>query len=119
VGPKPCSCDRHVEIGRIQQSEVSFATALYPIGLSVGISTLTVYDYILLGPLVAALGFVPITPAGLGVQEATYVIILGLMGAPLNSAVAFSLLARFLYIVPDFAGLPILLKAGMTYFHSG
>ena len=61
----------------------------------------------------AALGFVPITPAGLGVQEATYVIILSLMGVPLSTAVAFGLIARLLYILPDFAGLPILLKAAM------
>lgn len=96
-------------------SSLFFALALYPIGLALGILNVSVYDWIILGPLVATLGFVPITPAGLGVQEATYVIILSLMGVPLSSAVPFSLVARFLYVVPDLAGFPILLKSGTEY----
>lgn len=96
-------------------SSIAFAIALYPIGLALEISNVPIYEWIILGPLVAALGFVPITPAGLGVQEATYVIILSLLGVPLSTAVAFSLIARFLYVLPDLAGLPIVLKAGTEY----
>ncbi len=96
-------------------STLVFTIALYPIALSVKILTIPVYEWILLGPLVGSLGFVPITPGGLGIQEATYVIILSLLGVPLGSAVAFSLLARFLYIAPDLAGLPLLVRSGLEY----
>ncbi len=51
----------------------------YFLGLALGITQIPWLGYFLLHPLVTALGFVPITPAGAGVQEFGIVGIFGLL----------------------------------------
>jgi len=89
-----------------------FSAGLYPIGLALGITQLTFLDYIFLGPLVSALGFVPLTAAGLGLQEGAYTVILVTLGTPFEKAVLVAVLARILYTAPDLIGLPTLVKTG-------
>lgn len=80
-------------------------------GLSLG--PLTILDFLLIVPLISAFGFVPMTAAGLGVQEAGYVMLLTLSGTRLENATAFALIVRLLAIATDAIGLPPLLKAGL------
>jgi glycosyltransferase 2 family protein len=68
----------------------------------------------LIHPLVTALGFVPITPAGAGVQEFGIVGIFGLLitdPAMAGAIGAFAILARGLLIFEDLAGVPQIVKS--------
>jgi uncharacterized protein (TIRG00374 family) len=67
--------------------------------------------FFLIHPLVTALAFVPITPAGVGVQEFGIVGILGLLGTPIGIAGAFAIIARGLLILEDLIGLPQIIKS--------
>jgi glycosyltransferase 2 family protein len=73
--------------------------------------------FFLIHPLVTALGFVPITPAGMGIQEFGIVGIMALMFAfpfaegTLASIGAFAILARGLLIIEDLAGVPQIVKS--------
>jgi uncharacterized protein (TIRG00374 family) len=85
----------------------------YFLGLSLGITQIPWLGYFLLHPLVTALAFVPITPAGAGVQEFGIVAIFGLL---LNTAMAgpigaFALLSRVLLIIEDLIGVPQIAKS--------
>jgi len=79
-------------------------------GLALG--PLTILDFLLIVPLVSVFGFIPMTAAGLGVQEAGYIMLLTLLGAQLENATAFAFIVRFLAIATDVIGLPLLLKTG-------
>lgn len=94
----------------------------YFLGLALGISfgldpVLTWFAFFLLHPLVTALGFVPITPAGAGVQEFGIVGIFTLLfAAPISEEVkatigAFAILARGLLILEDLIGVPQIVKS--------
>jgi uncharacterized membrane protein YbhN (UPF0104 family) len=72
--------------------------------------------YFLIHPLVTALAFVPITPAGAGVQEFGIIGVLGLLGVPVVTAGAFALLARGLLIIEDLAGVPQIVKSTSLIF---
>lgn len=78
----------------------------YFLGLALGITQIPLLGYFLIHPLVTALAFVPITPAGVGVQEFGIVGIFTLL--QVNPAVAgvFALLSRGLLIVEDLIGVP-------------
>jgi len=73
--------------------------------------------FFLIHPLVTALGFVPITPAGMGIQEFGIVGILALLFAfPVADATfaslgAFAILARGVLIFEDLAGVPQIVKS--------
>ena len=72
--------------------------------------------FFLIHPLVTALAFVPITPAGAGVQEFGIVGILSLLfvnptAATLGAIGAFAILARGLLIVEDLIGVPQIVKS--------
>ena len=97
------------------------------IGLSLGLSpVLTWLALFLIHPLVTALAFVPITPAGMGVQEFGIVGIIGLLvfnptlGVITATATiaAFALLARGLLIIEDLAGVPQIVRSTSTLFPS-
>jgi uncharacterized protein (TIRG00374 family) len=86
------------------------------LGLALGIPIPWI-GFFLLHPLVTALGFVPITPAGAGVQEFGIVGIFGLLvnvsanpelAGPIG---AFAVLSRVLLIVEDLAGVPQIAKS--------
>jgi uncharacterized protein (TIRG00374 family) len=72
---------------------------------SLGGVFITLLDALLLNPLLTILSLIPITPAGLGIQEAGIVGILGLMGVGLAAATAFAFLTRFIEILIDLIGL--------------
>jgi len=88
----------------------------YFLGLALGITLnsnlgIAWLAFFLIHPLVTALAFVPITPAGIGVQEFGIVGILTLLGVPLVSATAFAVVSRGLLIFEDLAGLPQIVKS--------
>jgi uncharacterized protein (TIRG00374 family) len=73
--------------------------------------------FFLIHPLVTALAFVPITPAGAGVQEFGIIgIFTILLGVPAAAATAFALLSRGLLIIEDLAGVPQIVKSTSLIF---
>lgn len=89
------------------------------LGYALGISQLTAswwLAFFLIHPLVTALAFIPITPAGIGVQEFGIVGILGLLGVAAPLATVFALLARGLLIFEDLAGVPQIVKSTSLLF---
>jgi uncharacterized protein (TIRG00374 family) len=89
------------------------------LGYALGISELTALwwlAFFLIHPLVTALAFIPITPAGIGVQEFGIVGILGLLGVPVAMAGVFALLARGLLILEDLVGVPQIVKSAGLIF---
>jgi uncharacterized protein (TIRG00374 family) len=88
----------------------------YFLGYALGITTIPWFTYFLIHPLVTALAFVPITPAGVGVQEFGIIGILGLLGIPGGTAAAFALIARGLLIIEDLIGVPQVVKSTSLIF---
>jgi len=88
----------------------------YFLGLALGITNVPLIAYFLIHPLVTALAFIPITPAGIGVQEFGIIGILGLLGVPVALAGVFALLARGLLILQDLIGLPQIVKSTSLLF---
>jgi uncharacterized protein (TIRG00374 family) len=85
------------------------------LGITFGLSApLTWLAFFLIHPLVTALAFVPITPAGAGVQEFGIVGILGLLvtNPALTGAIgAFAIVARGMLIIQDLVGVPQIVKS--------
>ncbi len=88
----------------------------YFLGLALGITNIPWIAYFLIHPLVTALAFIPITPAGIGVQEFGIIGILGLLGVPLEIAGAFAIVARGLLIIEDLIGVPQIVKSAGLIF---
>ena len=88
----------------------------YFLGLALGIIHIPWIAYFLIHPLVTALAFVPITPAGAGVQEFGIIGILGLLGVAAGPAGVFALLARGLLIFEDLVGIPQIVKSTSLIF---
>jgi glycosyltransferase 2 family protein len=88
----------------------------YFLGLALGITNVPWIAFFLIHPLVTALAFVPITPAGVGVQEFGIIGILGLLGVPVATAAVFALLARGLLIIEDLIGVPQVVKSTSGIF---
>ncbi len=88
----------------------------YFLGLALGITQVPWIGYFLIHPLVTALAFVPITPAGAGVQEFGIIGILGLLGVAAGPAGVFALLARGLLIFEDLVGIPQIVKSTSLIF---
>jgi len=89
------------------------STALYFISEALGSGSPILLDFMLIVPLVSAFNFVPVTIAGLGIQETSYVVLLVLLGTPLEKAVAFTLINRLLFTATDTIGLVPLFKIGI------
>ena len=94
------------------------ATALYFIFNGLWYPSLHLIDFFFIAAFASVLTYIPITIAGLGVQEAGYVlllhILLGLPLSPVNpSLVAFALITRALFTGTDIIGITPLLKAGL------
>lgn len=84
----------------------------YFLGLALGITQIPWIGYFLIHPLVTALGFVPITPAGAGIQEFGIVgIFTNLIGVAAGPAAAFALLSRGMLIIEDLVGVPQIAKS--------
>ena len=94
----------------------------YFLGYALGITQIPWIAYFLIHPLVTALAFVPITPAGIGVQEFGIIGIFGLLlNVPAHPELvapiaAFALLARGLLIFEDLAGVPQIVKSTSLIF---
>lgn len=90
------------------------AISLFLLSRAIGLTEPTFVDLLFMGPLTAAFMYVPITFAGLGLQEAAYVFLLpGISSSPdtiLPFAVTFALLVRLIAVTTDLVGLPTLLK---------
>jgi uncharacterized membrane protein YbhN (UPF0104 family) len=88
--------------------------SLYILSQAIGMIEPTFLDMLFMGPLTAAFMYVPITFAGLGLQEAAYAFLLtGISGQPtviLPYAITFALLVRLIAITTDLVGLPSVLK---------
>jgi uncharacterized membrane protein YbhN (UPF0104 family) len=92
--------------------------ALYAIFLGLGFNSLNLLDFFLMASFASALTYVPITIAGLGVQETGYVILLSLLlGLPISvvdpKLLAFALITRALFTGTDIIGLSPLIKVGL------
>jgi hypothetical protein len=83
----------------------------YFLGLALGITQIGWLGFFLLHPLVTALGFVPLTPSGIGFQEGAIVGVFILLGVAAPIAAAFALLSRVLLVVEDLAGVPQIAKS--------
>jgi len=81
------------------------------LGLALGITQIGWLGFFLLHPLVTALGFVPLTPSGIGFQEGAITGIFLLLGVPLSVGSAFAILARVMLIVQDLVGIPQIAKS--------
>ena len=94
----------------------------YFLGYALGITQIPWIAYFLIHPLVTALAFVPITPAGIGIQEFGIIGIFGLvLNVPAHPALiptiaAFALLARGLLIFEDLAGVPQIVRSTSLIF---
>jgi uncharacterized membrane protein YbhN (UPF0104 family) len=93
------------------------ATALYFIFNGLWYPSLHLLDFFFIAAFASVLTYVPITIAGLGVQEAGYVLLLQLLlGLSLTTInprlVAFALITRALFTGTDIIGVTPLLKAG-------
>lgn len=93
------------------------ATALYFIFNGIWYPSLSLLDFFFIAAFASVLTYIPITIAGLGVQEAGYVLLLHiLLGLPLSTInprlVAFALITRVLFTGTDIIGITPLLKAG-------
>jgi uncharacterized membrane protein YbhN (UPF0104 family) len=94
------------------------ATALYFIFNGLWYPSLHLIDFFFIAAFASVLTYIPITIAGLGVQEAGYVLLLHvLLELPLSAInpnlVAFALITRALFTGTDMIGISPLLKAGL------
>ena len=94
----------------------SFALYLISAGLNLG--TLSLFDFFLMASFASALTYLPITIAGLGVQETGYVLLLSLLlRLPLavidHRLLAFALITRALFTGTDIIGISPLIKVGL------
>ncbi|MEM4247268.1 MAG: lysylphosphatidylglycerol synthase transmembrane domain-containing protein [Candidatus Woesearchaeota archaeon] len=101
-------------------SVIAHATALYLIFNGLWYyPSLHLIDFIFIAAFASVLTYIPVTIAGLGVQEAGYVLFLQLLlGLPLSAVnpklVAFALITRALFTGTDIIGISPLLKAGLA-----
>ena len=100
--------------------EIAFVTSIcwilkgfewYFLGLALGITQIGWLGFFLLHPLVTALGFVPLTPSGIGFQEGAIVGVFLLLGIDGTLALAFAILSRVLLIIEDLIGVPQIAKS--------
>jgi uncharacterized protein (TIRG00374 family) len=94
------------------------AFALYLISMGLNLGSLSLLDFFLMASFASALTYVPITIAGLGVQETGYVLLLSLLlGLPLTvidpRLLAFALITRALFTGTDIIGISPLIKVGL------
>lgn len=88
--------------------------SLYLLAQAIGMTEPTFADLLFMGPLTAVFMYVPLTFAGLSLQEAAYAFLLmGISSSPeaiLPFAVTFAMMVRLIAVTTDLVGLPPLLK---------
>ena len=75
------------------------------IALALNIVQISFMDALILNPFLTLFSFVPLTPAGWGIQEAGIVGLFALMGISGVYAVSFSLMTRFVEVFVDLLGI--------------
>lgn len=75
----------------------------YILAEAIGMSVMPVYFFVLI-PIATVIVFLPISIAGIGVQEATFVFLLSLVGGTVDQAVSLSLLIHSLTLFPVSVG---------------
>lgn len=75
------------------------------IALALNIVQISFMDALILNPFLTLFSFVPLTPAGWGIQEAGIVGLFALMGISSVYAVSFSLMTRFVEVFVDLLGI--------------
>jgi uncharacterized membrane protein YbhN (UPF0104 family) len=107
-------------VSSVLGSVIFSGISLYVLAYAIGMTEPTFMDLLFMGPLTAAFMYVPITFAGLGLQEAAYVFLLtGISNSPetiLPFAVTFAMLVRLIAVTTDLVGLPPLLKTSSGLF---
>jgi len=98
-------------------SVLANGAALYLLFNGVGYHSLSLLDFFFIASFASVLTYIPVTIAGLGVQEAGYVLLLNLLlGMPLTTVnpqfIAFALITRALFTGTDIIGIGPLLRAG-------
>ena len=98
-------------------SVIANAAALYFISIALWHNPPSLVDFFFIASLASALMYIPISVAGLGVQEAGYVFFLQLLcsGMKAEIAVLFALIARALFTGTDIIGIGALIKTGFKY----
>ena len=99
----------------ILSSIVANAIALIFISNALWCGSPSLLEFIFIAALAGSLMYVPITVAGLGVQETGYVLLLTFLGMPLEKTVAFALTARLLFTGTDAIGILPLLQIGNKF----
>lgn len=94
-------------------AQVLNSLALYLLSLSVGITKLSVLDFVMTYAIAGFSMYAFVTIAGLGVQESMYAVLLGLLKVALDKATAVAMLARFFFTATDFIGIPLLARIGV------
>jgi len=94
-------------------AQVLNSLALYMLSLSVGVTQLSVFDFIMTYAIAGFSMYAFVTIAGLGVQESMYTLLLGLMNVALDKATAVAILARFFFTITDLIGVPLLTRVGV------
>jgi len=94
-------------------AQVLNSIALYLLALSVGVTQVSPFGFVMTYSIAGFSMYAFVTVAGLGVQEGMYALLLGLMGVVLDKATAIALLARFFFTVTDFIGIPYLARLGV------
>ncbi|MGQ9479629.1 MAG: lysylphosphatidylglycerol synthase transmembrane domain-containing protein [Thermoproteota archaeon] len=83
--------------------------ALYFFSASVDVEV-SPFILVLIYSIVSSFTYLPITLAGLGVQEGVLAALLQFFGTPVSKGVSIALLFRFFYTLTDLIGLPSILK---------
>lgn len=94
-------------------AQVINSLALFLLSLSVGITQLSILDFIMTYAIAGFSMYTFVTIAGIGVQESMYALLLGLMGVALDKATAVAILARFFFTATDLIGAPLLTRIGV------
>ena len=92
--------------------------SLYLVANALNLNQPAFQDLFFMGPLTAVFMYVPVTFAGLGLQEAAYAFLLTSIGAPIESALTFALIVRLIATATDLIGLPPLLTAGTRLLYN-
>lgn len=99
-------------------SWIAYGLCWYWIAQSLQINSFTFLFWFLIHPLITLLSFVPLTPAGLGIQETGLALFLQVIGLDRSVAITFAILSRIIPTLSDLIGLPTLVEKGTEIFSS-
>lgn len=83
------------------------------VSLSISAGILSLMDSLFLNPVLTLLSFIPLTPGGIGIQEAGIIGFLTLMGVNKTFSGLFALIVRAIEILVDLLGIKALVTIGV------